>query len=259
MTQVYRLGNDLFICLEKDISKLGDIKRKLGLPLLKNSLAIWPITSSDIELFDGTEIRDRLKVIRYLDHFYLLAPENPPHLRQLYINFFELIGGEYEALIDVNCNKENIENLLRLLGRYVNPLKGAKVIDYGCGTGLSLDIAQQHKINIVGFDPSPVMRHIAARREMLVWDDIEIAHQPYNSIDAAFSSYVFHFLSRDESLQILFKLLKPQGVLVANFHKNLNRDKIDKHLTRLGFDVSIPSNFATHKRHGSYVAYTKPK
>lgn len=259
MTQVSKLGKNLLICLKKDASKLDNLQMELGSPLLKKSLAIWSIPPSAIGLLDKAEIRNELRVIRYLDHFYLLVPVSPIYCRQLYIHFFEFIGEGYEAVIDLNRNKENIENLMGLLRHYIGPLKGARVIDYGCGTGLSLNIAQHHKINIVGFDPSPNMRCIAARRGMVVWNDVEIAQQSHNSIDGAFSSYVFHFLSKDEALQSLFKILKPQGVLIVNFHKNRNRDQIDQYLIKLGFKVSIPPNFTAHECHGSYVAYIKPK
>ena len=113
-------------------------------------------------------------------------------------------------------------------------------------------------ITIVGFDICPIMREIAKRKGMKVWGEVKISQQPHNSIDAAFSSYVFHLIVEDEFLQTLFNLLKPGGVLVANFHKNQGRDWIDQHLSNLGFKISIPYK-SNNKYHGSYVTYIKPK
>ena len=260
MMQVSKIGTDIFICMERDISILGNLTEGLGIPIFENGLAILPIKSSAIELFDKAIKIDGLKIMRYLDHFYLLVPTDSPILRkQLFFQFFELIAEEYEIFIDSDRNKENISNLLWLIKYYIGSFEGAKILDFGCGTGFSLEIARYYEVDIVGFDPCPIMRQIAIRNGMNVWDELKFVDQPYNSIEATFSSYVFHFLTDDKNLRMIYNILKPGGVLVANFHKNLGRDLADKYLAKIGFESYILPNINAHEYHGTYVAYGKPK
>jgi len=255
---VSKFGKQLFICLERDISSLHNLAKKLGRPIHKNGLAMW--FSSCIELSDDIGIDNKSEVLHLLDKFHILVPIKDTVLRkELFDRFFGLIADEYETLIDIDRNKENIKNLLRLVEHYLGNLKEMTVVDYGCGTGLSLDIAENHGLNIIGFDPCRIMLDIAKQRGMTIWSEDDISKQPHNSIDAAFSSYVFHLISEDESLRILYKVLKAGGILAANFHKNIGKNSTNRYLMQLGFKVLELSNFTARKWHGSYGVYIKPK
>ncbi len=260
MKQVFELGKLFFICLEEDVTSVGNPENKLGTSVYMNGLAIWPLSNSIIEFLDNVMINEKLRIVRYLDSFYLLVPmSNPISRRQLFYRFFSLLGEDYETFIDIDRNKENIRCLLSIINYYLPFLKGVKVVDYGCGTGLSIEIAHIYGVDVIGFDSCPIMLDIANRRGMMVWNEDEMSEQPSNGIDAAFSSYVFHLLPENENLQILFKLLKSGGVLVANFHKDFGREWANQYLTRLGFRLASLPKITLSKRHGSYAVYIKPK
>ena len=260
MMQVFNSEKYFFTCLEEDAPTLGDLKSYLKEPLHKNNLVVWTIDSSTIDLLNNFKIPNGYRLMNYLDYFYLVVPINSPAKhKQLFNNFFRFLGPMYESFIDVDRNKENIENLMMILENHFFIKDSAKVLDYGCGTGISLDIAHNHKANIIGFDPCDVMCHIATKRGMEVWDVFEMEKQPCSSIDAAFSSYVFHLLEENEYLDVLSNILKPQGVLVVNFHKNQGRKWADKYFTQRGFKIFVPSSFKSFECHGPYVAYIKSK
>lgn len=219
-------------------------------------------------LFDiGAEIQEmdetlimmpNLKAHRYLDKFYLWTPENDSRRRQDVLDrFFELIANEYESLIDVQRNIENIRNLFEFLCELIDPIEGSIIVDYGCGTGLSIEPASGLDIELIGVDRCPTIRQIAASRGMKVWSPGELARQLNSPVHGAFASYVFHLLPHTYGLRLLWKRLKPGGVLVANFHKNQGIELVDSCLEERGGTIRQLHSPSGSERHGPYVAYLK--
>jgi len=245
----------LFICLEEYRNLVEGPKCRVDLKNT-NGLLIW--TLSNYKTTFDYHLGDKLKTFCYLDRFFLLVPiNNSEYRRKLFLRFFELIAEDYENLIDVKRNIENIKNLFKLLRFYINSLEGSLILDFGCGTALSLNIANSYKVKIVGYDACPMMRQLAKKRGLNVWGEIDISKQRYNSLDAAFASYVLHFYPEDESLKLVFNILKPGGVFVVNIHKNQFRELIDEHLRKVGFRILNPPDLNFKKYHGPYVVYIK--
>ena len=60
-----------------------------------------------------------------------------------------------------------------------------------------------------------------------------------------------------QNLKLLYKILKTNGIIVANFHKNKNRDFIDKTLKIIGFKMIQSPIIESKEGHGTYVIYRK--
>lgn len=260
MIQVFNPKKCYFISLVNEINNYKILKLILGKPLYENSIAIWLLLNPIIELLNNINIDQKYKIIRYLDIFYILVPiENSALRKELFIQFFNLLGESYDRIIDINRNKENIKNLFNIVKFYLPSFQNSTILDYGCGTGLSLEIAKNYHINIIGFDTCPIMLNLARERGMKIWNGKDILKQPLNTIDASISSYVFHLLPEDENLNMLFKLLKSGSVLVANFHKDFGLEQANKYLVHLGFKKAPLPNITLSKRHGTYGIFIKSK
>ncbi len=99
------------------------------------------------------------------------------------------------------------------------PDKSARILDAGCGTGLSgRALAEEGYTNIHGLDLSPEMLEVASRSgvyqslaEADLTQPVEVA-EPY---DAIFSAGLFGFGPPDpEHLHLLLNVLKPGGTAV---------------------------------------------
>lgn len=158
---------------------------------------------------------------RLLDRFHL--PAVPDSV--LSVALFDLCADAYERIVDVSRNVSNIHNLLGValatLKVKGNPLK---VLDFGCGTGLSVVAVQSFVSNspsyiqLTGTDRSQHMLQLAARRGLPVVAVEELRAIRGREFDAVIASYVIHLgLSRDDC-NLVAKMLAPGGVFVANYH-----------------------------------------
>jgi ubiquinone/menaquinone biosynthesis C-methylase UbiE len=248
-----------FICLNDDISRLTTSHNEpSNPPIFDNTIiSIWKISCSEVEFLKRIEKNCELELIRYFDCFYLLIPSIQKDIKKIYEEFFNFISFDYENFIDTKRNLENIRNLLKIASAHTNFTDELKILDYGCGTGLSFDLGKEFNCMIFGFDVCPNMRILASKKGLIVWDEKQFATQSENTIDCVISSYVFHFLIDDTYLKILYKILKPRGILVANFHKNKNREFIDHALKKIGFKILKSEEIKDNEYHGTYVVYNK--
>jgi predicted TPR repeat methyltransferase len=174
----------------------------------------------------------------------------------LYNEFFDYIANQYESLIDISRNLANIDTLLELLSHEIGGLVDKRIIDFGCGTGLASRRLRGAAAEFTGVDQSPHMRDIAMHRGMKVVPTNDLASWT-SYFDGAIASYVLHLLSDDEALRSLALALKPDGVLVGNFHKNANLDRVTKCLARYGCEaVELPLRSGI-EIHGGYMGYRK--
>ncbi len=221
------------------------------------TIYVAPLESASSYVARLCNERADLESARYLDHFHVVTPvRNSERRQEIYNEFFKMIAEQYESLIDVDRNTRNIRNLALILDMAMNPLAG-RVVDFGCGTGLSAAVLAGYGLELVGVDPCSTMRMIASRRGMQTWSVGELARQPSRSVDAAFASYVFHLLPHAGSLRLLWSRLRPGGYLAANFHKGRGVDLVEAAVHVKGSSVLPPNG--TDDCHGSYYAFRKPK
>lgn len=107
------------------------------------------------------------------------------------------------------------------------PDKSARILDIGCGTGLTSRLLHQlGYANLDGFDLSPEMLRVAANRNIYQSLFRADLNQPLefesNSYDAAISSGTFtHGHVGAEPLDEVVRILKSSGILAITVHCDL--------------------------------------
>ena len=193
---------------------------------------------------------------RLMDCAHFILQRNTLIQQALYNDFFDYIGSEYESLIDVSRNCENIEYLLEHLSQQIGDLKGATLMDFGCGTGLAVPQLQAAGAKFVGVDQSHHMRFIAQHRGMTAVNMASLLAQP-NQFDGAIASYVLHLVSDEIAIAGVVSVLKRGATLVGNFHKSCNIQWMDDTFARHGCSAIHLRELHTSAVHGVYVGYTK--
>ena len=256
--QAFELTKPVVVCHSRHLSEILTAQPRLQPVARYNDLVILPVELDDpwIDLMISSPAQFRVR--RYLDRFYLWLPNNDSRLSQEIIDeFFDLIAKEYESLIDVARNIENIKNLFEILEDVIRPFDESKLVDYGCGTGLSLRAEHPINVEIFGVDRCPTMREIAAARGLTVWSLGQLASQPTNSLDGAFSSYVFHLFPRLEGLRLLWSRIRIGGAFVANFHKNDGIERVNEFMRATHGTLIDVRSLPASEKHGTYLAYRK--
>ena len=211
-------------------------------------------------IVDAPEIEGRCSSVvvrRHLDRYWLCLPLDDNRRQLVLDTFCGMIAEDYERLIEVERNQDNIVVLLRALRNQFGVTIGETVVDWGCGTGLSLPLAREVGLNVIGVDRSPEMRRIAAARGMTVYSIDELSGWTDGSVPAAFASYVFHLLCEFEGLGILWRKLHQGGVLVGNFHKDGELDSVVEFLSEAGAAVLSLDVPHAPLRHGRYLGFAK--
>lgn len=137
---------------------------------------------------------------------------------------------------------------------------GQAILDLGCGTGvLTVQLADLCN-KIVGVDSSQSMIDKAKERfgniEFMVCDALALPFE--NEFDVVFSNAVFHWISdHDALLKNIYKVLKPQGLLVCEFGANGNIATIEnafaKACNSLGYGYEPKFNFPTVEDFGKLL------
>lgn len=195
---------------------------------------------------------------RFMDRFYFCWPCGGDLTHQAILDaFFEEIGGEYDSLVDVERNRENVRNLICLIEGEIGAVCGKHLLDFGCGTGVSFAVIHQRGANVVGFDTCSTMRRLATSRGMKVIGPKDVATLHAGAFDAIFASYVFHLMPDPESVGSLWRSLKPGGPLVANLHKNTGYEALAGCMQDLGAAERPFPGILSQDRHGRYVVFRK--
>lgn len=110
--------------------------------------------------------------------------------------------------------KISLKQKLKLINRCITDEK--KLLDVGCGTGDFLQVAKHNNWKISGIEPNPQARAIANNKtDNSVFDiDQLLIFQP-DSFDVITLWHVLeHLPNLEEHVQIIKKLLKPNGTLI---------------------------------------------
>lgn len=190
------------------------------------ALARWPvIAATDAVVLRAAPAQDPAAVAAELGHggraarCYLdrivLAAATGPGCRALVSALYDVLGEAYELLVSPERNVAAAEWALHALAE-VSGRTPDRVLDVGCGSGLSLR-ARNCPPGLSGWDPSPVMRRLAAAAGMPVITSL--TPQPGEAWDAALACYVLHLPGAADTAVKALRLLRPGGVLVGNLHR----------------------------------------
>ncbi|MBW2653971.1 MAG: methyltransferase domain-containing protein [Deltaproteobacteria bacterium] len=73
-------------------------------------------------------------------------------------------AGLYDAWFDPAKNKYCLDLEIKLMMDFLSPEKGQRILDIGCGSGISLEPLLDKGLNLTGLDPSPYMLDLASNR-----------------------------------------------------------------------------------------------
>lgn len=174
----------------------------------------------------GIEI-DGVRYHRHLDEFYLPNKPRPDGIRR----FFDYLGHSYDAICDLELNKDVIRMLLRHIG-IDRCTKDVRLLDFGCGPGTSLPVLnkkwkKRRLVTLTGVDLSYRMLHMALKASSAT--DISGAHFlqcdyaciPCRSrtFDLGFAAYVVHYFMDSRPFAEIARVLRPGAAFAFNVHK----------------------------------------
>jgi hypothetical protein len=178
-------------------------KHLFALKVHRNGVQAWPAV-----LLSGSHA-----FARFMDNLCAPLPRNPITT----IAIFDACAAAYESLINVDRNTQNIARLLVVIDDKSTKSGQLKVIDFGCGTGLSLSalksLNKAERFEITGLDAAPHMQSIAKSRGM----PLTTMHDTIAPQDGIFASYVLHGGTSFRDLQWIANTLAPGGLFVANW------------------------------------------
>lgn len=201
-----RVGDDLHhhaIRVNQQFNLPGERGNLVASVLSKQEATHWP---DALRVHDGSY--DRI-----LDRLYVPLPRDV----NTTVAVLDAIAPVYELLIDVERNRQNISQLLEIIESTQAAVAGTlHVLDFGCGTGLSLSGSKRgracSKVSLVGLDDAPRMRKLAGARGLLL-----VERGAQIRCHGILASYVLHGGINREDLSWLMQILVPGGVFVANW------------------------------------------
>ena len=134
------------------------------------------------------------------------------------LNADRFTGDEYINIYD-KYRPTPPKEILRQALNYLDKPKAKRILDLGCGTGISTKVWENAAEEIIGVEPSKEMIKIAKRKsnnsqvKYLVGysNDIPL---PSNSIDIVSCSQSFHWMEPKSSLKEINRVLKDNGILM---------------------------------------------
>ena len=192
-------------------------------------------------------------ILHYLDHFLLILPDSVKEQQVFWERFYSFYSTEYLHMIDIEHNLSCMRYFRELLDECSNLPPNFKILDYGCGPGLSLDVfGYEH---LVGYDNSPKMLEQAKARGLNVLSKKEFDSMSPCSVDGIIACYVLHMAIPENDIIKLAGLMKVGGVLVANYYKDLGLERVSLMLQKLGFSAQKVND--QERRFGSVYIYRK--
>jgi SAM-dependent methyltransferase len=196
------------------------------------------------------------ETMRCLDRYDLILPFGSEARELVLAGFFGRLHSAYESEIEPTRNLENISFLLELV-MTARPASHLPVLDLGCGTGLSHEVATVLGVDLLGYDICAGMRRLARDRGLRIIESDEIETWPTASLRGGFASYVLHLHHRPELLREIARCLEPGGVFAANLHKGLGQEAFASFARELGLEPTFAPSAGQDERHGLYVICSK--
>lgn len=191
--------------------------------------------------------------LHYLNHFWLILPGSLEEEQKLWRRFYMIYGKWYDLLIDRENNIDCIRFLIGLLKQNTGLKPDSKIIDFGCGNGLSGDVPCD--CEIIGYDFNQHMRTESEKRGIQTINTNDFYSLPKESFDGGIASYVMHMAVEEKKLKKLTEILKPGAALAANFYKNLGYERVERIFGAVGLKAEKITNRET--RYGIIYVYRK--
>jgi SAM-dependent methyltransferase len=227
--------------LARNEVSIDELARPVGIVAspLEGDVAVFrlePRLAAHHQLFLG-----RRPYQRVLDRFFLPAEGDPCVATAL----FELSARFYRRLVDTERNTRTIRYLLETAIRLAPGRSPIRILDFGCGPGLSLHAAgslAKRRIDLIGVDASPAMVRYAQRTGLRALALGEWRSIPPQSFEAIIGSYVLHCGLEPGELEILTRQLVPGGVFVANgYHADKYLERLRTEAARVGLTMEQSS------------------
>jgi SAM-dependent methyltransferase len=203
------------------------------------------------ERFHIQQLPQNIEAVRLLDrHWLVYLRDDATGQRAAEACFFDRIARQYEVEVDPQRNYDNVRTLASLAD--VQPPD--KVLDFGCGPGLSIGVLAG--CDVVGCDVSSVMRELAGANGLHTvspYDlpDLELA------FDAMIASYVLHLAVPQIDLVNAMQCVRVGGKIAANFHKDRGLTMVVTAIAQTGLFSEI-SRVSTYRLlHGTMLVWER--
>jgi SAM-dependent methyltransferase len=189
------------------------------------------LRSEPTQLDHPTLEADGFVVDRVFDeHVTVSHPDLPESRRVAERGLFDTLAEHYESRIDIRRNRAMIALLL-------DQVDGPRVLDFGCGTGLSIALARERHLEVMGFDVSEEMTSIARSRGMVTVSLTDLQTAPAQPFDGLIASYVMHLASAIDEFAVAVRRVRVAGKVAANFHKERGFAATSRLLLDSGFTL----------------------
>lgn len=202
--------------------------------------------SFSIEMLPATTEAERLLDRHWIVHLRSDAASRRGAER----SFFDTIADHYESEVDGSRNRSN----LRVLLRSVDVGPGQRVLDFGCGPGLSVRAADE--LALVGCDVSSEMRRHASVRGLATVGPEELPGLE-GTFDAVVASYVLHLAVPAEDWLAAARCVRRGGRIAANFHKGNGLVQMEQQIDKEGLFAAVQSASLDHELHGPIRAWER--
>lgn len=196
-------------------------------------------------------LREAVDIGMILDRYWVSTDPDPVQNELMLSSFFDDLSMDYRDIIEPARNADNVRHLLWLLLDHLGVPAGT-LLDFGAGPGSSRPLVAERGRSVIGMDLSPRMRELAAESGMSVVAPEEIGGPGAARFAGGFASYVLHLDPRPEGIHRVLSTFGPDGVLVANVHKNRGLETLRSYLDGVGCDWEMLPPPAS-EAHGSYL------
>lgn len=145
------------------------------------------------------------------------------------------------------------------LRRYMNLIPGKEVLDLGIGQGRNSIPLAELGFNVTGVDYSTKCLEICTNncnKLNLVHSDIRTFDIKKDKYDIILSSYVLHFLHKDDSYKIIKNIknnIKNNGIVYISVF-SLDHSRFIKHSTSSDFEI-LDNNILHNKINDTFVSF----